>query len=176
MLEPYPNNSARFASPITSPERLFLLVLRGDQSSTYHTVLIKWYFATGKPIFSVDVHPDGNKFATGGQGNESGRVVIWNMKPVLVLEAELDKNCPKILCQLDNHLQCVNSVRWSLSGDMLASGGDDKLIMIWKKGKGPSAVFGNSGITKTSESWRCVSTLRGHAGTFKPLFRICLYQ
>lgn len=121
-------------------------------------------FTTGKPIFSVDVHPDGNKFATGGQGNESGRVVIWNMKPVLVLEAELDKNCPKILCQLDNHLQCVNSVRWSLNGDMLASGGDDKLIMIWKKGKGPSAVFGNSGITKTSESWRCVSTLRGHAG------------
>lgn len=86
----------------------------------------------------------------------------------------MDKNCPKILCQLDNHLQCVNSVRWSLNGDMLASGGDDKLIMIWKKGKGPSAVFGNSGITKTSESWRCVSTLRGHAG--KSLFLINLWS
>lgn len=115
----------------------------------------------------MDVHPDGNKFATGGQGNESGRVVIWNMKPVLTVEAELDKNCPKILCQLDNHLACVNCVRWSMNGALLASGGDDKLIMIWKKGKGPSAVFGNTGITKTTESWRCISTLRGHGGNFE---------
>lgn len=23
---------------------------------------------SGKPIFSVDIHPDGTKFATGGQG------------------------------------------------------------------------------------------------------------
>lgn len=28
-----------------------------------------WLFcSTGKPIFSVDIHPDGTKFATGGQG------------------------------------------------------------------------------------------------------------
>lgn len=65
---------------------------------------------------------------------------------------------------MDNHLACVNCVRWSINGQMLASGGDDKIIMIWKKGKGGSGVFGSSGITKTTESWRCVSTLRGHAG------------
>lgn len=65
---------------------------------------------------------------------------------------------------MDNHLACVNCVRWSINGQMLASGGDDKIIMIWKKGKGGSGVFGSSGITKTTESWRCISTLRGHAG------------
>lgn len=27
----------------------------------------------GKPIFSVDIHPDGTKFATGGQGKS----VYW---------------------------------------------------------------------------------------------------
>lgn len=123
------------------------------------------FFLLDKPIFSVDVHPDGNKFATGGQGNDSGRVVIWNLNPVLSEKAELDKTIPKVLCQLDNHLACVNCVRWSMNGVLLASGGDDKIIMIWKKGKGPSAVFGNTGITKTTESWRCVSTLRGHSGT-----------
>lgn len=25
----------------------------------------------GKPIFSVDIHPDGTKFATGGQGKHA---------------------------------------------------------------------------------------------------------
>lgn len=123
-----------------------------------------YFFFADKPIFSIDIHPDGTKFATGGQGNDSGRVVIWNLAPVISEKAEKNKQIPKILCQLDNHVSCVNSVRWSLNGSMLASGGVDKIIMLWKRGKGPSAVFGNGGITKTSENWRCTTTLRGHSG------------
>ncbi|XP_037028576.1 protein HIRA homolog [Bradysia coprophila] len=124
-----------------------------------------WVHHNEKPIFSIDVHPDGTKFATGGQGSgPEGLVVIWNLKPVLSPDAEFNKSVPKMLCRLENHLACVNCVRWSMNGTFLASGGDDKVVMIWKKGKGPSAVFGNSGITKTTENWRCVSTLRGHAG------------
>lgn len=134
-------------------------------SNCFHFLKVQvLIFRAGKPIFSIDVHPDGSKFATGGQGNDSGRVVIWNMLPVLSEEAELDKNCPKILCQLDQHIACVNCVRWSANGLMLASGGDDKLVMVWKKGKGPSAVFGNTGITKVAESWRCIVTMREHEG------------
>lgn len=117
---------------------------------------------TEKWILSIDVHPDGTKFATGGQGNESGRVVVWNLEPVISIDAEENKSIPKILCQMDNHLACVNSVRWSSNGLMLASAGDDKIIMLWKRAKGPTAVFGNGGITKTSENWRCTQTLRGH--------------
>lgn len=37
-------------------------------------------------------------------GGDSGRVVIWNMEPVIDETAELDSNVPKMLCQLDNHL------------------------------------------------------------------------
>lgn len=37
-------------------------------------------------------------------GGDSGRVVIWNMEPVVDEAAELDTNVPKMLCQLDNHL------------------------------------------------------------------------
>ncbi|TKC45415.1 hypothetical protein EI555_011707, partial [Monodon monoceros] len=119
-----------------------------------------------KPIFSVDIHPDGTKFATGGQGQDSGKVVIWNMSPVLQEDDEKDENVPKMLCQMDNHLACVNCVRWSNSGMYLASGGDDKLIMVWKRATyiGPSTVFGSSGKLANVEQWRCVSILRSHSG------------
>ena len=125
-----------------------------------------WVNHNGKPIFSVDIHPDGTKFATGGQGQDSGKVVIWNMSPVLQEDDEKDENVPKMLCQMDNHLACVNCVRWSNSGMYLASGGDDKLIMVWKRATyiGPGTVLGSSGKLANVEQWRCVSILRSHSG------------
>ncbi|KAE8741615.1 hypothetical protein FOCC_FOCC012866 [Frankliniella occidentalis] len=118
------------------------------------------------PIFSIDIHPDGSRFATGGQGLDSGKVVIWNMAPVVSKKAETDENIPKMLCQMDNHEACVNCVRWSHSGRFLASGGDDKLIMVWKINQyaGGNTVFGTGGGIVNVESWRCSSTLRGHEG------------
>ncbi|XP_004518837.1 protein HIRA homolog [Ceratitis capitata] len=123
-----------------------------------------WVHHDDKPIFSVDVHQECLKFATGGQGLDSGRVVIWNLLPVLSEKVEQDESVPKMLCQLDNHLACVNCVRWSPNGQMLASGSDDKLVMIWKLSKGPSGVFGTGGLQKNAESWKCSATLRGHSG------------
>lgn len=32
---------------------------------------------SGKPIFSVDIHPDGTKFATGGQGKTLVLMSFW---------------------------------------------------------------------------------------------------
>ncbi|XP_063051137.1 protein HIRA [Engraulis encrasicolus] len=125
-----------------------------------------WVSHNGKPIFSVDIHPDGTKFATGGQGEDSGKVVIWNMAPVLREEDEKNENIPKLLCQMDNHLACVNCVRWSNNGLYLASGGDDKLVMVWKRAAfiGPSTVFGSSSKLANVEQWRCVTILRNHTG------------
>ncbi|RXN30829.1 HIRA protein [Labeo rohita] len=125
-----------------------------------------WVNHNGKPIFSVDIHPDGTKFATGGQGEDSGKVVIWNMAPVLREEDEKNENIPKLLCQMDNHLACVNCVRWSNNGLYLASGGDDKLVMVWKRAAfiGPSTVFGSSSKLANVEQWRCVTILRNHTG------------
>lgn len=60
-------------------------------------------FIKGKPIFSIDVHPSGDKLATGGQGGDSGRVVIWNWAPLVSPDAENDPNVPKILCLIDQH-------------------------------------------------------------------------
>uniref|UniRef100_A0A8C6U554 Protein HIRA n=1 Tax=Neogobius melanostomus TaxID=47308 RepID=A0A8C6U554_9GOBI len=123
-------------------------------------------FYGSKPIFSVDIHPDGTKFATGGQGEDSGKVMIWNMAPVLREEDEKNESVPKMLCQMDNHLACVNCVRWSNNGLYLASGGDDKLVMVWKRAAfiGPSTVFGSSSKLANVEQWRCVTILRNHTG------------
>ncbi|XP_070205322.1 protein HIRA-like isoform X2 [Littorina saxatilis] len=124
----------------------------------------EWVSHDGKPIFSIDIHPDDSRVATGGQGNDSGKVVIWNMAPIRDPKEEADENVPRILCQMDSHLGCVNCVRWSENGKFLASGGDDKLIMIWQisRGFGSGKSFG-SNVTIV-EHWRAVATLRGHSG------------
>ncbi|XP_035766590.1 protein HIRA [Neolamprologus brichardi] len=65
-----------------------------------------------------------------------------------------------------SHNACVNCVRWSNNGLCLASGGDDKLVMVWKRAAfiGPSTVFGSSSKLANVEQWRCVTILRNHTG------------
>ena len=87
-----------------------------------------WVTGDGQAFMSIDIHPDGTRFATGGQGEDCGRVSIWSIKPILDDKAAKDKDVPKLLTQMDHHLGCVNCVRWSNNGKYLASGGDDKLV------------------------------------------------
>lgn len=55
-------------------------------------------------------------------------------------------------------------VRWSCQGHLLASGGDDKLVMIWKlTGEGTSTIFGGGGKVNV-ETWKCIHTLNSHNG------------
>ena len=115
-----------------------------------------WVAQDDHPIFSIDIHPAGGKFATGGQGDDCGRVTVWNMAPILNPKLQKDPNVPKMLCQMDNHLACVNCVRWSNSGKYLASAGE--IIIIWTK----SAYGGGSGINH--ESYKVAHTLRLHDG------------
>lgn len=123
-----------------------------------------WVAQDDLPIFSCDIHPLGKKFATGGQGDDCGRVTIWNMEPILSPKAQKDSSVPKMLCQMDNHLACVNCVRWSSNGKYLASAGDDKLVMLWQQSAyGGGAVFGGGGKVN-HESYRCAHTLRLHSG------------
>uniref|UniRef100_A0A336MWY4 Protein HIRA n=1 Tax=Culicoides sonorensis TaxID=179676 RepID=A0A336MWY4_CULSO len=128
-------------------------------------IVPEWVHHDEKPIFSIDIHPHGNKFAIGGLGIDSGRVTIWNLIPVLNNDLEQDSNnTPKLLCQMDNHLSCVNCVRWSCNGEFLATGSDDKLVMIWRKTATKSGAFGTGGMKQNVENWKCTHTLRGHSG------------
>jgi len=114
----------------------------------------------GNPIFSCDIHPDGLRFATGGQGSSCGRIAIWNLFAVTDEDIENDENVPKILCDLNNHTSCVNAVKWSHSGKWLASGGDDKQIMLWSRSGEPKV--NSNGVIVGLEQWRCAHTLSAH--------------
>ena len=101
-------------------------------------------------IFSLDVHPDTSRLATGGLDS---LVKVWSTVPILNEQAERDgdEKCPKLLSTLSAHtgaLPCdsfqrytdalaapdigvVMSVRWNNAGSYLASGSDDRVVVIW---------------------------------------------
>ncbi|KAI8975694.1 WD40-repeat-containing domain protein [Mycotypha africana] len=86
-------------------------------------------------IYSIHVHPDGQRIAT---GSIDGTVKIWNTRPIYDEAAELDPNCHKLLSTMTNHNGAVLCVRWSnKDGRYLASSSDnDNVIMIWERDTG----------------------------------------
>ncbi|KAI9483199.1 MAG: WD40-repeat-containing domain protein, partial [Benjaminiella poitrasii] len=85
-------------------------------------------------IYSIHVHPDGKRLATGGL---EGHVKIWNTLPVFDEQAEKDPKCHKLLCTMTMHNGAVLCVRWSNGeGRYLASSSDnDNVIIIWERDK-----------------------------------------
>ncbi|KAG5643708.1 hypothetical protein DXG03_009757 [Asterophora parasitica] len=109
-------------------------------------------------IFSVHVHPDGSRIATGGL---DAKIRIWSTKPILNPASELSKKPPKSLCTLTMHTGPVLVVRWAHSGRWLASGSDDEIVMIWDldpiaRGK----VWGSDEVNV--EGWKPLKRLPGH--------------
>ncbi|KAJ3770549.1 histone transcription regulator 1 [Lentinula raphanica] len=109
-------------------------------------------------IFSVHVHPDGSRIATGGL---DARVRIWSTKPILNPASEESNRPPKSLCTLTMHTGPVLTVRWAHSGRWLASGSDDEIVMIWDldpnaRGK----VWGSDEVNV--EGWKPMKRLPGH--------------
>ncbi|TFY54282.1 hypothetical protein EVJ58_g8960 [Rhodofomes roseus] len=109
-------------------------------------------------IFSVHVHPDGSRIATGGL---DAKVRIWSTKPILNEASEASGRPPKSLSTLTMHTGPVLVVRWAHSGRWLASGSDDEIVMIWDldpsaKGK----VWGSDEVN--FEGWKPLKRLPGH--------------
>ncbi|TFY54085.1 hypothetical protein EVG20_g9854 [Dentipellis fragilis] len=109
-------------------------------------------------MFSVHVHPDGSRIATGGL---DAKVRIWSTKPILNQASEASGRPPKSLCTLTMHTGPVLCVRWAHSGRWLASGSDDEIVMIWDldptaKGK----VWGSDEVNV--EGWKPLKRLPGH--------------
>ncbi|KAL0566745.1 HIR complex subunit, partial [Marasmius crinis-equi] len=109
-------------------------------------------------IFSIHVHPDGSRIATGGL---DAKVRIWSTKPILNPASETSNKPPKSLCTLTMHTGPVLTVRWAHSGRWLASGSDDEIVMIWdldpnSKGK----VWGSDEVNV--EGWKPLKRLVGH--------------
>ncbi|KZT08028.1 WD40 repeat-like protein [Laetiporus sulphureus 93-53] len=109
-------------------------------------------------IFSVHVHPDGSRIATGGL---DAKVRIWSTKPILNRNSELSGRPPKSLSTLTMHTGPVLVVRWAHSGRWLASGSDDEIVMIWDldpmaRGK----TWGSDEVNV--EGWKPLKRLPGH--------------
>ncbi|KZP25696.1 histone transcription regulator 1 [Athelia psychrophila] len=114
--------------------------------------------AKRQSIFSVHVHPDGSRIATGGLDS---KIRIWSTKPILNLASELSNRPPKSLCTLTMHTGPVLAVRWAHSGRWLASGSDDQIVMVWDldptaRGK----VWGSDEVNV--EGWKPLKRLPGH--------------
>ncbi|VDM19131.1 unnamed protein product [Hydatigera taeniaeformis] len=119
-----------------------------------------------RPIYTLDIHPDGKRLATGGLTDGGGLIILWDMS-IIRDPNKQSQSASKMLYQMNNHQACVNCVRWSPTGRWLASGGMDRVIMLWVKtiaGVRSSAMFGASEKMKFSEHWRCAAVLRHHTG------------
>ncbi|KAG0345255.1 HIR complex subunit [Podila humilis] len=116
------------------------------------------------PIYSLHVHPDGTRLATGAQ---DAKVKIWNMAPILDAEKDQDQDVRRHLCTMSLHNGAVLCVKWSNGeGSYLATGSDDMIVMIWQLDRSSDAwagsSFGNSDGPNV-ENWRSFKRLSGHA-------------
>lgn len=123
-----PRNAMRFTKPTWVMHRgvaiLFLPCILTDTIPSQDSAKDTKRLA----IFSIHVHPDGSRIATGGL---DAKVRIWSTKPILNPASERSNRPPKSLCTLSMHTGPVLTIRWAHSGRWLASGSDDEIIMIW---------------------------------------------
>ncbi|KAI0243250.1 HIR complex subunit [Massospora cicadina] len=119
-------------------------------------------------ICSIDFHPKGTRIATGGY---DCKIYIWDALPILNKAKATER-----LAVLPNHSGSVNCVRWSRGdGEYLASGSDDKLVLIWeldplvlhlaqltfRASKAP-VMFGEAKGGPNVENWKISRRLVGH--------------
>ncbi|KAJ0040754.1 hypothetical protein Pint_27244 [Pistacia integerrima] len=104
------------------------------------TLQINWHDA--KPVLTLDFHPESGLLATGGADYD---IKLW-----LINSGEEQKNIPTATYQssLSYHGSAVNILRFSPSGQLLASGADGGELIIWKLH-----------VVETGQAWKVLKTL-----------------
>ncbi|XP_037645457.1 chromatin assembly factor 1 subunit B [Sebastes umbrosus] len=133
------------------------------------TCEIAWH--NKEPVYSLDFQhsSDGrlHRLATAGVDTT---VRLWRVDT-----GPDGKAVVEFLSNLARHTKAVNVVRFSPSGELLASGGDDAAILLWKlndsKEPEQTPVFQEDEDAQLNkESWSVVKTLRGH---IEDVYDIC---
>ncbi|KAI6015134.1 WD40-repeat-containing domain protein [Pisolithus orientalis] len=150
----------------------------------YRTLEIRWH--DSKPISTCDFQPipfkkarpsqeknfasQSYKLATGGEDNH---VRIWmvhpNILPPTLVETEnaTVTRPPRVeyLATLSRHTAPVNVARWSPNGELIASAGDDGMIIIWVQSSTPppatySGDLSAEDLQYEKEFWKPRTTFR----------------
>nr|XP_054484472.1 chromatin assembly factor 1 subunit B [Agelaius phoeniceus] len=132
------------------------------------TCEIVWH--NKEPVYSLDFQhgADGriNRLASAGVDTT---VRIWKVE-----KGPDGKAIVEFLSNLARHTKAVNVVRFSPSGDILASGGDDAVILLWKlndsKELEPLVFQDDDEAQLNKENWAVIKTLRGH---LEDVYDIC---
>lgn len=107
------------------------------------TVQINWHET--KPVLTLDFHPKSGLLATGGADFD---IKLWLINP-----CEPQKKAPTTSYQtsLAYHGSAVNIIRFSPSGEQLASGADGGELLLWKLHS-----------TDVGKTWKVLKTLLFH--------------
>ncbi|XP_061579363.1 chromatin assembly factor 1 subunit B [Cololabis saira] len=125
------------------------------------TCEIAWH--NKEPVYSLDFqHSPEARFHRLATAGVDTTVRLWRVDL-----GPNGKAVVEFLSNLARHTKAVNVVRFSPNGDLLASGGDDAAILLWKlndckEPEQPLAYQEEEDAQLNKESWSVVKTLRGH--------------
>ncbi|XP_053312253.1 chromatin assembly factor 1 subunit B isoform X2 [Spea bombifrons] len=134
------------------------------------TCEIAWH--NKEPVYSVDFQHGTDKMNRMASAGVDTAVRVWR------IDKDPDgKAVVEFLASLVRHTKAVNVVRFSPHGEILASGGDDAAILLWRlnENKEPEQSCFQEGddVALNKENWTVVKTLRGH---LEDVYDICWTQ
>lgn len=119
-----------------------------------HVPEISWH--NRDPIFSVDFQPSGDKCKRLASCGSDTHVMVW-----FVMRHNNGDVSLEFRSDLNRHTKTVNVVRFSNTGELLASGDDEANIILWKQQEKQSGDLFDDSV-ENKEHWVVQKVLRGH--------------